>query len=67
MSFEFVIALVVTRRIFAYKKQATVLLQGEEMDILSIRDDVDFTRNGRRCTQARASLSMCTMVNGFKL
>ena len=32
--FDFVICLVVTRRIFAYTKQATVLLQGEEMDIV---------------------------------
>ena len=34
MSFDFVICLVVTRRMFAYTKQATVLLQGEEMDIV---------------------------------
>ena len=32
-SFGFIMALIVTRRIFAYTRQATVLLQREEMDI----------------------------------
>ena len=33
-SFGFIVAFIVTRRIFAYTRQATVLLQREEMDIV---------------------------------